>query len=167
MTDLLVKRSVPNFQHPCDNLTNNKHEMKTNLTIGLSALCAICLIVLLILQTKQKSGSRSLNSTMAPKAFLYVYPFGPTNDQNRLWLRGDDNNWTEHCQYGSKSQFKTTRSAQVEGNSGTIVRRVPDEAMEVFIPNMNASGNNPQWLRHRSIPNGDWQFLGQIQIEGN
>jgi hypothetical protein len=107
------------------------------------------------------------DSQLTPKAFLFVYPFGPTNDQNRLWLRGDDNNWTEHCQYGPTSQFKTMVSAQVEGNSGTIVRRVSDEAMEVFIPNVNASGNNPQWLRHRSIPNGDWQFLGQIQIEGN
>jgi hypothetical protein len=141
--------------------------MKTNVAIGLSALCAICLIVLFILQTRQKSGSQSLNSTMAPKAFLFVYPFGPTNDQNRLWLRGDANIWTERCQYGPTSQYKTMGSAQVEGNSGTIVRRVPDEAMEVFIPNVNVSGNNPQWLRWRNIPNGDWQFLGQIQIEGN
>jgi hypothetical protein len=139
--------------------------MKTNATIGLSALCAILLIVLLVLQTRQKSGSRSL--MMAPKAFLYAYTFGATNDQNRLWLRADDNNWTEHCRIGPTSRFKTIGSAQVEGNSGTIVRRVPDEILDVFIPDVNASGNNPQWLRQRSVPNGGWQYLGEIQIEGN
>jgi len=97
---------------------------------------------------------------------LYVYPFGPTNDQNCLWLRADDNNWSEHRQFGITSQFKTIGTAQLEGNTGTIVRRVPDEAMEVFIPDLNASGNNPQWLRQRFLPDGDWKWLGRIQIEG-
>jgi hypothetical protein len=81
------------------------------------------------------------------RKFSWTYSYDPPGQRGREWTQLGPSKWVEVCQSGQRNTFTVTnRSATVAGNHGQIVER-DDHALSVFIPNDNAQGKDPDWLR--------------------
>jgi hypothetical protein len=92
----------------------------------------------------------------AARKFSWTYSYDPPGQRGREWTQLGPSKWLEVCQSGQRNTFTVTnRSATVAGNHGQIVER-DDHALSVFIPDANAQGKDPDWLRvwRRGIQNG-------------
>jgi hypothetical protein len=98
----------------------------------------------------------------AGRTFSWKYRFDPPGQQGREWKQIGSSKWLERLESGRQNNFTVTkRPAMVEGNRGQIVER-EDHALSVFIPDTNAQGNNPDWLRVWRKGDTHWLPLGRI-----
>jgi hypothetical protein len=93
-----------------------------------------------------------------PNHFWFV--FLDDNAERRDWLRVSPEIWEERYPNGAVTRYLVTGRINDGGRAGIIVRRMPDEAMEVFIPDLG-TGSSAEF---RVAPGGDWHALGQIHL---
>lgn len=96
----------------------------------------------------------------SPGAFWFDYQYEPKG--KRFWSKESQGIWAERYLTGQTTKFKVLCTSTVDGNSGIIVSRLPDEVMDVFIPDIHAKGTNPKWLRFRLNSDGKWNYLAEI-----
>jgi hypothetical protein len=100
---------------------------------------------------------------VSPTAFWFDYEYEPRG--KRLWSKESQGIWVERYPTGQTTRFELMGTGTVDGNSGVIVRRLPDEVMEVFIPDIYATGTNPEWLRFRLNLDGKWNYLAEVHFD--
>jgi hypothetical protein len=123
------------------------------------------------------------NPSPKPQAvskFWFQYNAGPPLPGKREWQLIDDMVWIERYPEfrpkshpnGFESTFSIIGRATIEGDTGTIVRkidgredvtRIGNGAIEVFIPD---KGSRLQWVRFRHYFDGQygsWAFLGEMR----
>lgn len=94
----------------------------------------------------------------------WTYRYDPPGQQGRTWTQVGPTRWIELCQSGQQNNFTVVNAAAtVEGNRGQIVER-EDHALFVFVPNANAQGVNPDWLRVWKKGDAKWSLLGNFSI---
>ena len=68
-------------------------------------------------------------------------------NQKRSWTQIDAKSWIEVDHTGAHCEFTViNQSAVVEGNQGIILRKCTNDLL-AFIPDHNANGTNPKWIR--------------------
>lgn len=72
--------------------------------------------------------------------------------------------WTQRFANGKTVEFEPRETTMVDGNWGTIVRRLPDRSIDFFIPDVHALGRDPWLVRFRAAPNGVWQGAGEMHV---
>ena len=93
-----------------------------------------------------------------PNHFWFV--FLDDNAERRDWLRLSPETWEERYPNGAVTRYRVIGRINDGGRAGVIVRRMPDETMEVFIPDLG-TGSSAEF---RVAPGGDWHALGQIHL---
>ena len=80
--------------------------------------------------------------------------------ERREWLRVDRSTWEERYPSGAVNRFRIVGRLRDEGRVGVLVRRVPDGAVDVLIPDLGSDA----WLSQRVAPDGDWHDLAPIHV---
>jgi hypothetical protein len=104
--------------------------------------------------------SQSALHSGVPKAFRFHYPH--TEEPGwRDWHQHahDPTHWYEKYPSGRETQFEIVGRSEVEGDKGTVVLRLPDKGLYVFIPD---KGSHSMVAKHSWVPNGDWVVLGKM-----
>lgn len=89
-------------------------------------------------ETTQKIGERT------PKSFRWYY-MGKA-EESRVWSRTGERSFQERYPDGTMTDFTIVARAQIDGDEGVILRRVPDNR-EFFVPN---KGSRRMFLRMRN-----------------
>ena len=74
-------------------------------------------------------------SEKPPQKFMFYYR--ENRDEPRIWSRRDEQTWEELYPDGVKTFFRVTGRSKIGPQQGTVVVRIPDEKMEVFIPDLS------------------------------
>ena len=80
--------------------------------------------------------------------------------ERREWVRVDHATWEERYPSGAVSRFRIVGRLREEARAGVLVRRVPDGAVEVLIPDLGSGA----WLSARVTADGDWHDLGPPHV---
>jgi hypothetical protein len=80
--------------------------------------------------------------------------------ERRDWVRVEKSTWEERYPSGAVARYRTLGRVDAGGRVGVIVRRMPDELLEVFIPDIGREA----WLQYRVVPDGDWHDLGPMHL---
>jgi hypothetical protein len=112
----------------------------------------------------QSGGAGDLDGGTGPVSqFRTCSPTDATSCSD--WSKGGTTTWSE-VQFPSASQSYQVIDFQVSGRldaasmKGTVLLRLPDESLEIFIPDL---GSSEMWVRWRSPPGqGDWQYLAPM-----
>jgi hypothetical protein len=100
--------------------------------------------------------------TYPPRQFEWQYTFEPVKWQQwRLWTQLTPSLWAEVYPYNHHFFFVTNSSVTVDGNHGQIVES-DNKDIDVFIPDVGATGNNPDWIRQTTPGGTAWSYLGEI-----
>ena len=113
---------------------------------------------------RQRKAASPPPDAMSPNAFWFNYEYDPEGRRLRLWSKESQGIWVERYPTGQTTRYKFIGTGTVDENSGIIVRRLPDEVMDVFIPDIHAKGTNPKWLRFRLNSDGKWNYLAEIHL---
>lgn len=80
--------------------------------------------------------------------------------------RADGSSWIERRPDGSMLHFRTVGRANIAGNDGIVLAR-SDRLVWLFVPDKNAQGQSPNWLRSNSRgPNGPWSNFVSFSVSG-
>lgn len=82
-------------------------------------------------------------------------------DNWREWRRVTPTQWEEVEPNGAVSRFVVLGRLKEPTMTGTVVRRVSDQKMDVFIPD-KTSTRRMHW---RNAPDGPWVYMGQVSAE--
>ncbi len=81
------------------------------------------------------------------------------------WFQTGSETWNE-VQYKAEGQsdriirFRFSQRIETDGMRGTVLLRLPEEAIEVFVPDKQSER---MWVRFRSPPGaGEWQYLAEM-----
>jgi hypothetical protein len=99
----------------------------------------------------------AVRAAVPPKAFSFTYQFDPPG--RRDWKQIDGTTWEEREEKGAVRKFRVIGRAKEGDLTGTIVRRLPDEQLDVLIPDAGAG----EWLRMRTGAEGKWNPLAKIE----
>lgn len=92
---------------------------------------------------------KPLSSVVQPnvpvRAFSFAIPGSGATAGKRDWQQVQTNKWLERYPSGQVTEFRTQGIENVEGVRGTVVRRLPDQQLEVFIPDAGASRATLYW----------------------
>ena len=61
---------------------------------------------------------------------------------------------------GAVIRFRVLGRLRERGRAGVVVRRLPDEGLDVLIPDLGSAG----WPQARVAPDGDWRDLGPMHL---
>lgn len=78
----------------------------------------------------------------------------------REWMKVDESTWEERDLNGSVSRYRMMGRSRERGRMGIIVRRIPDDTLDIFIPDLDQA----LWLEDRVAPDGEWHPLGPIHL---
>ncbi|MBM4270595.1 MAG: hypothetical protein FJ139_00310, partial [Deltaproteobacteria bacterium] len=98
----------------------------------------------------------------SPNKFYSAYENNPK--LKREWMKLDDSRWIESYPDGTVVAYKVIGSNTVDEQSGVVVRRLPDEKLDVFIPDM---GNKNMWTSSRKLPDGEWKYVSAMEGIGD
>lgn len=97
-------------------------------------------------------------STGATIRFQY---FNENNPKDRRdWGLYNATTYVESQTNGVVTAFRIIGQGVVDNQTGTIVRRLPDEKVEYFIPDM---GSATMWVSFRNLPKSEWTYLSPMQ----
>jgi hypothetical protein len=80
--------------------------------------------------------------------------------ERREWVRADESTWEERDPNGAVIRFRVLGRVRERGRAGVVVRRLPDEGLDVLIPDLGSAG----WPQARVAPDGDWHDLGPMHL---
>lgn len=80
--------------------------------------------------------------------------------ERREWVRADESTWEERDPSGAVIRFRVLGRLRERGRAGVVVRRLPDEGLDVLIPDLGSAG----WPQARVAPDGDWRDLGPMHL---
>jgi hypothetical protein len=80
--------------------------------------------------------------------------------QRREWARVDASTWEERYPSGAVMRYRILGRISHGGRIGVVVRRVPDDAFDVFIPDLD----HEAWPQMRVAPDGEWRALGPMHV---
>lgn len=78
----------------------------------------------------------------------------------REWLRVDAATWEERFPNGAVMRYRILGRGEQNNRAGVVVRRMPDESVEVWIPDLGSEA----WPQIRVVPDGDWHDLGPMHV---
>jgi hypothetical protein len=125
-------------------------------TIGLVwAHCALS-------QIAPASGEASAKYDHGLRHFYWLYTYDPAGHQRRDWYQESSATWNEIYEDGRYNHSRIVDAhAEVDGNTGIVA--VADTAtLRLFIPDTNAHGANPGWLRIQQPGSTTWTFLAPL-----
>jgi hypothetical protein len=93
-----------------------------------------------------------------PHRFWFLY-LGETNER-REWVHVDRSTWEERYPSGAVMRFRILGRVREGNHAGVVVRRLPDEGLDVFIPDLGSE----QWPQTRFAPDGEWHDLGTMHV---
>jgi hypothetical protein len=98
--------------------------------------------------------------------FYWLYTFDPVGHQRRDWYQESAATWNETYEDGRYNHSRVVdANATVDGNNGIIC--VGDTStLRLFIPNPDAHGANPNWLRIQQSGATSWTLFAP-RIEGS
>ena len=91
------------------------------------------------------------------RSFQFTYGYPPPG--NRFWQQVSANTWQERYPDGQVTPFHVIGRITVDGVAGTVVRRDPDESLDVLIPDDLSIG---AWIRFQVPGQLAWQLLAQV-----
>jgi hypothetical protein len=96
------------------------------------------------------------------KHFFWLYSFDAPGHQRRDWYQESASTWNEIYEDGRINHSRVVdANAMVDGNEGIIC--VGDNAtLRLFIPNPDAHGANPTWLRFQDRESAPWNFMAPL-----
>lgn len=97
--------------------------------------------------------------------FYWLYTFDPVGHQRRDWYQESTATWSETYEDGRYNHSRVIdANATVDGNNGIIC--VGDTStLRLFIPNPDAHGANPNWLRIQPSGSASWiLFAPRIEV---
>src|SRR5580698_3164439 len=71
-----------------------------------------------------------------PHHFWYLH--ADEVPERREWIRVDPGTWEERYPNGAVLRFRVIGRTRDEGRAGVVVRRVPDETVDVLIPDVDS-----------------------------
>jgi hypothetical protein len=96
---------------------------------------------------------------IALRHFRFFYPYTDNERSNRYWREIDRQHWEERYEIsGRKTQFRVIARVLDGDHSGIIVRRLPDEDIELLI-----RPNPGEWVEIRNTGEQAWRRLVQVQ----
>ncbi len=95
----------------------------------------------------------------ADEQFWFDYGVQPAG--KRTWRKLSDRLWQEAWPDGSLHQFRVLSRWDSELGEGYVIRRLPDEGMDVFIPELK-DGAMLQWREAGKKP---WHKLAAMRVE--
>lgn len=104
-----------------------------------------------------------LSAEASPRQLIWNFQADAQGQPERIWTQVSPSVWAEVYHQGDIRHFflVINSSANVAGNTGQIAES-DNKDIDVFIPDPNASGDHPNWLR-QTIPGGsNWGYLGQF-----
>lgn len=97
-----------------------------------------------------------------PRQLTWNYQYDPAGQQGRTWTLIGNGDWVELYEAGQHTHFSVMEAnADLEGNSGQVVESDGKDIL-VFIPDTNANGTDPDWLRSMHPGDTDWTTLAQF-----
>jgi hypothetical protein len=98
----------------------------------------------------------------SPRQFTWQFQNDSNHKPGRTWTQVGPSLWTEVYQSGMHHFFEVNNpSVNVGGNTGQIVES-DNHDIEVFIPDLSATGPNHDWILARNVGTAGWSNLGQI-----
>lgn len=112
-----------------------------------------------------KTTPQPVAGTNLPKRFRWFYM--GRSEESRDWSQTSERGWQERYPDGTIGDFVVVARAEVDGDSGALLRRVPDNRQEFFIPN---KGSKRMVLRMRNkteqndngLGTAPWSELGEM-----
>ncbi len=112
-----------------------------------------------------KADPTSQIGNTSPKSFRWFYM--GKSEESRVWSRTGERSFQERYPDGTMGDFTIIARAEVDGDQGVILRRVPDNRQEFFVPN---KGSKRMVLRMRNksaendqgIGTAAWFDLGEM-----
>lgn len=98
-------------------------------------------------------------ATGQPVRFTFQYAFDKAS--HREWVRTDDEIWEERYPDGRVTRYRVVGPSPDAKDPGTIVTRLPDHAMEVYIPNLENADRRLGW--RYPDKKDQWFTLGQTE----
>lgn len=92
------------------------------------------------------------------RSFWFYYQFEPRGE--RFWRQINHDTWCETYPDGRTTLFRSRGPARVDGVPGTVVRRLVDHGLDVFIPDDLAIG---AWIRFCTPGETRWSYLAQVR----
>ena len=101
-------------------------------------------------------------AAQSPRQFTWQFQNDSNHKPGRTWTQVGPSLWTEVYQSGMHHFFEVNNpSVNVGGNTGQIVES-DNHDIEVFIPDLSATGPNHDWILARNVGTAGWSNLGQI-----
>jgi hypothetical protein len=126
-------------------------------------------ILTLFLSLQAAHGLNAQSSTEAKSVydhglrhFYWLYTYDAVGHQRRDWYQESPSTWNEIYEDGRYNHSRmVVINANVDGNSGIVV--VGDTAtLRLFIPDQDAHGSHPKWLRIQQPGAANWSFLAEL-----
>ena len=98
--------------------------------------------------------------------FYWLYTFDPAGHQRRDWYQESSSAWNEIYEDGRYNHSLIIDAhAVVDGNRG-IIAKAETSTLLLFIPDRDANGSNPQWLRFLKQGESSWTlFAMKFEVE--
>jgi len=144
-----------------------RHEGTAPWRIGFS----VAVVSIALAHTIPTCAQTVLNATAARSTydrglrhFYWLYTFDPVGHQRRDWYQESAATWNETYEDGRYNHSRVVdANATVDGNDGIIC--VGDTStLRLFIPNPDAQGVNPNWLRIQQSGATTWALFA-LRIE--
>jgi hypothetical protein len=132
----------------------------------------VAVVFIALVHTIPTCAQTALNATIARNTydrglrhFYWLYTFDPVGHQRRDWYQESTATWNETYEDGRYNHSRVVdANATVDGNNGIIC--VGDTStLRLFIPNPDAHGANPNWLRIQQSGSASWiLFAPRVEV---
>jgi uncharacterized protein len=130
---------------------------------SLTAVAGILILVPAIPIFPQAAQNTTAKSTYdhGLRHFYWLYTYDPAGHQRRDWYQESSSTWNEIYEDGRYNHSLIVNAhAVVDGNTG-IIAKAETSTLLLFIPDRDATGSNPQWLRIQQQGASSWTLFAK------